>query len=142
MNTWCLRKKRWYMKYSVEGINRLLSAFLHYKLPQELSMPDGCPLCICFRSVLPLPIAAGCEWSSSIICLRLSVRSLCEMPSIFVIFYYQISLNPLKTLSLSQMSFPLCYIFPYGFTNSDKGTQQHWHLYNIHSYFINNTFIS
>jgi hypothetical protein len=31
----------------------------------------------------------------------------------------------LKTLSLSQVSFPLdfplCYIFPYGFTNSDKG---------------------
>ena len=30
-----------------------------------------------------------------------------------------------KTLSLSQVSFPLdfplCYIFPYGFTNSDKG---------------------
>lgn len=44
---------------------------------------------------------------------------------ITVIFYYQISLNPLKTLSLSQVSFPLdfplCYIFPYGFTNSDKG---------------------
>ena len=44
---------------------------------------------------------------------------------IIVIFYYQISLNPLKTLSLSQVSFPLdfplCYIFPYGFTNSDKG---------------------
>ena len=44
---------------------------------------------------------------------------------ITVIFYYQISLHPLKTLSLSQVSFPLdfplCYIFPYGFTNSDKG---------------------
>ncbi len=44
---------------------------------------------------------------------------------ITVIFYYQISLKPLKTLSLSQVSFPLdfplCYIFPYGFTNSDKG---------------------
>ena len=44
---------------------------------------------------------------------------------IIVIFYYQISLNPLKTLSLSQVSFPLdfplCYIFPYGFMNSDKG---------------------
>ncbi len=44
---------------------------------------------------------------------------------ITVIFYYQISLNPLKTQSLSQVSFPLgfplCYIFPYEFTNSDKG---------------------
>ena len=44
---------------------------------------------------------------------------------IIVIFYYQISINPLKTLSLSQVSFPLnfplCYIFPYGFMNSDKG---------------------
>ena len=44
---------------------------------------------------------------------------------IIVIFYYQISLNPLKTLSLSQVSFPLdfplCYIFPYGFMDSDKG---------------------
>ena len=33
----------------------------------------------------------------------------------------------LKTLSLSQVSFPLdfplCYIFPYGFTNSDKEKQ-------------------
>ena len=44
---------------------------------------------------------------------------------IIVIFYYQISLNPLKTLSLSQVSFPLlfplCYIVPPVFTNSDKG---------------------
>ena len=44
---------------------------------------------------------------------------------IIVIFYYQISLNPLKTLSLSKVSlpldFPLCYIFPYGFMDSDKG---------------------
>jgi len=44
---------------------------------------------------------------------------------IIVIFYYQISLNPLKTLSLSQvifpLDFPLCYIFPYGFMNPDKG---------------------
>ena len=44
---------------------------------------------------------------------------------IIVIFYYQISLNPLKTLNLAQVSFPLdfplCYNFPYGFTNSDKG---------------------
>ena len=40
---------------------------------------------------------------------------------ITVIFYYQISLKPLKTLSLSHVSFPLCYIFPYEFTNSDKG---------------------
>ena len=34
----------------------------------------------------------------------------------------------LKTLSLSQVSFPLdfpsCYIFPYGFTNSDKGKNE------------------
>ena len=52
------------MIYEIFGgnwIHRLLSAFLHYKLPQELSMPDGCPLCICFRSGLPLPMAAGCE---------------------------------------------------------------------------------
>lgn len=40
---------------------------------------------------------------------------------IIVIFYYQISLKPLKTLSLSQESFPLCYIFPYEFTISDNG---------------------
>ena len=44
---------------------------------------------------------------------------------ITVIFCYQISLKSLKTLSLSQMSFPsdfpLCYSFPYEFTNSDKG---------------------
>ena len=44
---------------------------------------------------------------------------------IIVIFYYQISLKPLKTLSLSQVSFPLlfplCYIVPSVFTNSDKG---------------------
>ena len=44
---------------------------------------------------------------------------------ITVIFYYQISLNPLKTQSLSQVSFPLlfplCYIVPPVFTNSDKG---------------------
>ena len=44
---------------------------------------------------------------------------------ITVIFYYQIPYKPLKTLSLSQVSFPLgfplCYIFPYEFTNSDKG---------------------
>ena len=44
---------------------------------------------------------------------------------ITVIFCYQILRNPLKTLDLSQVSFPLlfplCYIFPYKFTNSDKG---------------------
>ena len=44
---------------------------------------------------------------------------------IIIIFYYQISLKPLKTLSLSQVSFPLlfplCYIVPPVFTNSDKG---------------------
>ena len=44
---------------------------------------------------------------------------------IIVIFYYQISLKPLKTLSLVQVSFPLlfplCYIVPPVFTNSDKG---------------------
>ena len=44
---------------------------------------------------------------------------------ITVIFYYQISLNPLKTQSLSQVSFPLVfplrYIVPPVFTNSDKG---------------------
>ena len=44
---------------------------------------------------------------------------------ITIIFCYQISLKPLKTLSLSHVSFPLafplCYIFPYEFTNSDKG---------------------
>ena len=44
---------------------------------------------------------------------------------IIVILCYQIPYKPLKTLSLSQVSFPLgfplCYIFPYEFTNSDKG---------------------
>ena len=44
---------------------------------------------------------------------------------ITVIFYCQISLKPLKTLSLSQVSFPLLfplyYIVPWVFTNSDKG---------------------
>ena len=44
---------------------------------------------------------------------------------ITVIFCYQILRNPLKTLDLSQVSFPLlfplCYIFPYKFTNFDKG---------------------
>ena len=44
---------------------------------------------------------------------------------IIVIFYYQISLNSLKTLSLSQVNFPLlfplCYIIQPVFTNSDKG---------------------
>ena len=44
---------------------------------------------------------------------------------ITVIFCYQISLKPLKILSLLQVSFPLdfplCYIVPYEFTNSDKG---------------------
>ena len=43
---------------------------------------------------------------------------------IIVIFYYQISLKPLKTLSLAQVSFPLLfplrYIVPPVFTNSDK----------------------
>ena len=43
----------------------------------------------------------------------------------YILFYYQISLKPLKTLSLSQVSFlllfPLCYIVPPVFTNSDKG---------------------
>ena len=44
---------------------------------------------------------------------------------IIVILCYQIPYKPLKTQSLSQVSFPLgfplCYIFPYEFTNSDKG---------------------
>ena len=44
---------------------------------------------------------------------------------IIVIFCYQISLKPLKTLRLSQVSFPLlfplCYIILSVFTNSDKG---------------------
>ena len=44
---------------------------------------------------------------------------------IIVILCYQIPYKPLKTLSLSQVSFPLgfplCYIFPYEFTISDKG---------------------
>ena len=44
---------------------------------------------------------------------------------ITVIFCYQISLKSLKTLSLSQVSFPLLfplyYIVPWVFTNSDKG---------------------
>ena len=44
---------------------------------------------------------------------------------IIVIFYYQISLKSLKTLSLSQVRFsllfPLYYIVPWVFTNSDKG---------------------
>ena len=44
---------------------------------------------------------------------------------ITVIFCYQILRNPLKTLDLSQVSFPLlfplCYIVPPVFTNSDKG---------------------
>ena len=44
---------------------------------------------------------------------------------IIVIFYYQISLKPLKTLSLAQVSFPLLfplyYIVPPVFTNSNKG---------------------
>ena len=43
---------------------------------------------------------------------------------ITIIFYYQISLKPLKTLSLLQVSFPLYYIFPYVFTNSDKGKNE------------------
>ena len=48
---------------------------------------------------------------------------ICFLPNI----YYQISLNPLKILSLSQVNFPLlfplCYIVPPVFTNSDKGTR-------------------
>ena len=44
---------------------------------------------------------------------------------IIVIFYYQIPLKPLKTLSLSPVSFsllfPLCYIVPSVFTNSHRG---------------------
>jgi len=44
---------------------------------------------------------------------------------IIIILCYQIPYKPLKTLSLSQVSFPLgfplCYIFPYEFMNSDKG---------------------
>ena len=44
---------------------------------------------------------------------------------IIVIFYYQIPLKPLKTLSLSPVSFsllfPLCYIVPSVFTNSHTG---------------------
>ena len=44
---------------------------------------------------------------------------------ITITFCYQISLKPLKILSLSHVSFPLafplCYILPYEFTNSDKG---------------------
>ena len=44
---------------------------------------------------------------------------------ITVIFCYQIHCKPLKTLNLSQVSFPLlfplCYVFPPVFTNSDKG---------------------
>ena len=42
-----------------------------------------------------------------------------------VIFCYQVLRKPLKTLNLSQVSFPLlfplCYIAPPVFTNSDKG---------------------
>ena len=44
---------------------------------------------------------------------------------IIVILCYQIPYKPLKTLSLSQvyfpLDFPLCYIIPYKFMNSDKG---------------------
>ena len=44
---------------------------------------------------------------------------------ITVIFCYLIFRKPLKTLNLSQVSFPLlfplCYIVPPVFTNSDKG---------------------
>ncbi len=44
---------------------------------------------------------------------------------ITVIFCYQILRKPLKTMDLSQVSFPLlfplCYIVPPVFTNSDKG---------------------
>ena len=54
-----------------------------------------------------------------------SVQSIGYILLITVIFYYQISLNPLKTQSLSQVSFPLLfplrYIVPPVFTNSDKG---------------------
>lgn len=52
---------------------------------------------------------------------------------ITVIFYYQISLKSLKTLDLSQVSFPLlfplCYIVPPVFTNSDKGKYKGKKLY-------------
>ena len=63
-----------------------------------------------------------CVWSPRQIGIEISCipRNL-----IIVIFYYQISLKPLKTLSLSQVSFPLLfplyYIVPPVFTNSDKG---------------------
>ena len=58
---------------------------------------------------------------------RQFVIEISSIPSnlIIVIFYYQIPLKPLKTLSLSQVSFPLlfplCYIVPSVFTNSHKG---------------------
>ena len=60
------------------------------------------------------------------ICLQTRIEISCiPRDLIIVIFYYQISLKPLKTLSLAQVSFPLlfplCYIVPPVFTNSDKG---------------------
>ncbi len=60
------------------------------------------------------------------IALQLGIEISCIPRNlIIVIFYYQISLKPLKTLSLSQVSFPLLfplyYIVPPVFTNSDKG---------------------
>lgn len=52
-------------------------------------------------------------------------RDLIIVICIIVICCYEISHKPLKILSLRQVSFPLCfplyYIFPQGFTNSDKG---------------------
>ena len=45
--------------------------------------------------------------------------------------------NPLKTLDLSQVSFPLlfplCYIFPYKFTNSDKGQYKGTESFDVYS---------
>ena len=71
-------------------------------------------------AILPEAISAGGLTRTTGIEISYIPRNL-----IIVIFYYQISLNPLKTLSLSQVSFPLlfplCYIVPPVFTNSDKG---------------------
>ena len=62
----------------------------------------------------------------TLVCSQMGIEiSYIPRDLITVIFYYQISLNPLKTQSLSQVSFPLLfplrYIVPPVFTNSDKG---------------------
>ena len=80
---------------------------------------------ICFNlKSRKLMLTALHSFTPSVLQTRIEISHILR-DLIIVILCYQIPYKPLKTLSLSQVSFPLgfplCYIFPYEFTNSDKG---------------------